>query len=260
MIQNFKDWTKNLNITDKFEICYDMGIISKQSIPAHIKFIEITGNYVYEIKSDILPLELKGLDLGHWYNYKINTSILPDNLIYLKMSNVYGHEFDINTFPSKLKYLELGFCYHHKIKGNILPNGLEYLYLPGRFNIQIPQPLPTNLTHLYLGQNPHYNLNDIILPPKLYLISFSGIIKCNRDNSFYPESLKVMQFTSSCYGDNILNNLPHSVEILDFVHLKFFTNIPPTIKIITYQRDEYKYSEKLKTPVCCAIINKECTI
>lgn len=250
------------NSGDIFEISMTTGIITKKTIPNFIKCVKIIDDYQHIIEPDVLPSELIELDLGFWYNKKLKKGSLPNNLVYLKMSNLYKHKFDENTFPPNLIYLELPFCYGYTINGNILPNSIKYLHLPGqRINI-IPQPLPLNLTHLYLGQNGNYNLKNIILPPTLYLISFNGGTNCDLKHSFYPKTLKVMKFKSNTKGQNndkILSNIPLTVEILIFDYLLgIITNLPSTIKKI---KISFNYSKNEiikcipKIPFGCIIVD-----
>lgn len=254
---------KNLDDKYKFVISTKSFAITKQTIPHSVKYIQIVCSYTQRINPNILPTELLGVDLGHFYNNKLEKDVLPKKLSYLLMSDLYEHKFDMNTFPPNLICLRLPSKYRQKINGHTLPNSIQYLELPEWNNCEIPQPLPSNLTHLYLGGDYTYSFKNIILPSKLYLIKFKCGIDCVINESCFPESLKVMVFYNDEHdigNENIWNNTPPSVEtlILYYITTKI-TNLPPTIKKIKIL---YSYKKKhikkyiTKIPFGCIIVDK----
>lgn len=247
------------NLHTIFNISTSTGALTKGMIPDFIKHVNIRDDYQLQIKPGILPSELIKFNMGYQYNIKLTKDCLPHNLIYLKISDAYDHEFDKDTFPPNLMYLIFPYRYTHVINTKYLPKSIKFLDFP---SCVMPYGLPINVTHLYSRHGQDSKLKNLILPPKLYLISFFDM-NCDFPNNFYPKTLKVMKFTSnngSTSYDKILNNIPSTVEILifDFLTMRL-PNLPVTIKKIkimhphSLKRINYYFP---KIPFGCKIVDE----
>ena len=252
------------NLHTIFKISSSTGVLMAGMIPDFIKHVEIKGNYQLKIEPGILPPELIKFDMGHYYNIKLTKNWLPHNLVYLKMSNLYNHEIDKDTFPENLIYLSLPYCYDRAIIGDYFPNSIKFLNLAPNI---MPTSFPINLTHLYCDHGKGYTFKNVILPPNLYLITFS-YTNCYFPNNFYPKTLKVINFTNDMHGyvnDKILDNIPSSVEMLIFSSfMTILLNLPTTIKKIKIM-DSRCSLEKInyyfpKIPFGCIIVDKKDSI
>jgi hypothetical protein len=213
------------------------------NLPSSLKYLKFGDKFNQSIK---LPPNLTHLILGEDFNGLLD---FPEKLECLK---VYFNNFNLTYIQniSKLNYLT-----DLKLIGNkssdlkiLLPGNLKKLSYYNNGNL--PNILPSNLTHLTLGYcfTQSLSLNHNIKYVKLCGNDSFSILE-NLPNSIeilhldqyfsnqltnLPNSIKKIIFNLNCTYPNELNNLPNSIEFIKLprnynLQIK---NIPKNLKTI----------------------------
>lgn len=172
-----------------------------------------------------LPIGLKKLMLGKNFD---NEFELPINLEELHLGTNFNQP--LNNLPTGLKKLHFYFDAMFNQPLNKLPAGLKKLYFG--FNSMFNQPLnnlPTGLKELYLGKYFNYSLD--FLPESLELLSLFNVFELQINN--LPTNLKKLYIYDNENHNFSLNNLPNSIEELEFSNYNIINKFPISLKKIS---------------------------
>jgi hypothetical protein len=124
-------------------------------LPAELKKLEISYEYLDNYELPELPIGLIHLNIMDNFNHKLSS--FPVSLTYLSFGDEYNYK--LPQLPTSLTYLDLGNNYNHEFH---VPLNLEYLILGTKFNYKLE--LPNTLVYLVIGDDYAHNL---VLPDSL---------------------------------------------------------------------------------------------
>lgn len=151
------------------------------------------------------------------------------------LSEEYVHPLE---FSSNLKYLTLKSEYKSIIK---LPNQLIYLNLNGNFAHPIDSFHSSNLTHLIIGDEYNYPLDN--LPQTLTYLVFTNYSKFSHPLNNLPISLIYLKFDYYVKFSHPFNNLPQSLKYLKLNDFNQPINNLP--KSLIYLELDYEFNQPI---------------
>lgn len=154
------------------------------------------------------------LYFGHCFNSSLTHVKLPKYLKKIKFGNKYSKSLDYVDLPETLEIIEFGENFAESLFSVKFPNGLKEICFTGKYNLALPQVLPSELEKLYLSSAYDYSINKFIVPEKLKYLQISGIANNSPLINNLPNTCKYLEITLCIQFD--MCALPQSLETLYF--------------------------------------------
>lgn len=225
-------------------------------LPPHIKKLRFGADYNFSTNSFIIPHKLKSLQISGSVHNKILFDNLPQSL---KNLEIIGLDFPVHNLPINLKHLRIDKIDKSKYAECLIKNlsenleSLELIDLNFEINIQHSKLKKMSLIN--------YNFSNfkIILPQDLICLQINGNI-CNQNliNNL-PENLELLEITDILEFE--MTNLPISIKEL-FINTKHLTqniiqsNLPFLLEKLKIS-ETYQYLNSIvKLPFNCQLIDE----